>query len=347
MKEKRPAGKTGRTVLTIVGIVLALLLAVLIIGFAYMDKFLNLMDRTPDDSTMSSEEYQEFINSETEETLSQEQLENAIDPDDVIWEIDTQPIVRQEHIINILLIGQDRRPGEVRSRSDTMILCTLNTATCELTLTSFMRDMYVPIPGYGDERINVCYLVGGMKLLNKCLEQNFGVHVDGNIEVDFSGFKKVINLIGGIDIELTEAELAFMQKNGCDVQVGRNHLDGYATLVYARNRWTGDADFGRTDRQRKVINAAIEKCKTLNFFQIKNIIEQALPMVTTDMTNIQLIDYALEILPLMKDLKINTQQIPEFGTFTDAAVEGVGLVLVPNLRANRRILEKYTVMETE
>ncbi len=347
MKERKSAGKARRTVLTIVGILLALLLVVLIMSIAYMDKLLNLMDRTPDDSTMSPEEYQDFLNSSTEETLSQEQGENAIDPDDVIWEIDTRPVERQEHIINILLIGQDRRRGETRSRSDAMILCTLNTATHELTLTSFMRDMYVPIPGYGNERINVCYRVGGMKLLDKCLEQNFGVEVDGNIEVDFAGFQKVINLIGGVDVELTEAEAKYMANRGHDVVPGINHFNGNQALNYARNRWVGNSDFSRTERQRKIIGAAIEKCRSLNFLQIKNVIEQALPMVTTDMTNMELIDYALEVLPLLKDLKINTQQIPADGTFTDEAVEGVGLVLVPNLGANRRILEKYTVMETE
>ena len=347
MKEKKTKRKAGRAILIFICVVLALVLTVMAIAIAYMDKVLNLMGRNPDDSTMSSEEYQEFINSNTEETLSQEQQENAIDPDDVIWDIDTRPLVRQEHVINILLIGQDRRKGEVRSRSDAMILCSLNTATGELTLTSFMRDMYVPIPGYGNERINVCYRVGGMKLLDKCLEQNFGVEVDGNIEVDFAGFQKVINLIGGVDVELTEAEAKYMANRGHDVVPGINHFNGNQALNYARNRWVGNSDFSRTERQRKIISAAIEKCRSLNFFQIKNVIEQALPMVTTDMTNMELIDYALEVLPLLKDLKINTQQIPEFGTFTDAAVEGVGLVLVPNLGANRRILEKYTEMETE
>ncbi len=347
MKEKKTKRKAGRGILIFICVVLALVLTVMAIAIAYMDKVLNLMGRNPDDSTMSSEEYQDFINSNTEETLSQEQQENAIDPDDVIWDIDTRPLVRQEHVINILLIGQDRRKGEDRSRSDAMILCSLNTATGELTLTSFMRDMYVPIPGYGNERINVCYRVGGMKLLDKCLEQNFGVEVDGNIEVDFAGFQKVINLIGGVDVELTEAEAKYMANRGHDVVPGINHFNGNQALNYARNRWVGNSDFSRTERQRKIISAAIEKCRSLNFFQIKNVIEQALPMVTTDMTNMELIDYALEVLPLLKDLKINTQQIPADGTFTDAAVEGVGLVLVPNLGANRRILEEYTVMETE
>ncbi|MFQ9799037.1 MAG: LCP family protein [Clostridia bacterium] len=100
-------------------------------------------------------------------------------------------------MVNILLIGQDRREGEGRQRSDSMILATINKKSQSIYLTSFMRDMYVPIPGYSDNRINAAYAFGGMDLLDDTIETNFGIHIDGNVEVDFSGFKTLIDMMGG------------------------------------------------------------------------------------------------------------------------------------------------------
>ena len=91
------------------------------------------------------------------------------------------------NIKSILLIGQDKREGESRQRSDSMILATLDKDQGTVSLTSFMRDLYVAIPGYSTTRINAAYAYGGMDLLDQTLEENFGVKIDGNVEVDFSG----------------------------------------------------------------------------------------------------------------------------------------------------------------
>ena len=104
--------------------------------------------------------------------------------------IDTN-VLSDDDIKNILIIGQDRREGETgRTRSDTMIICSINTKTNKIYLTSLMRDMYVPIPGYGANRINAAYVFGGMDLLDSVIEQDFGVKIDGNVEVDFDGLSR-------------------------------------------------------------------------------------------------------------------------------------------------------------
>lgn len=92
--------------------------------------------------------------------------------------------MKDKEVINILLIGQDRREGQARQRSDSMILCSINKARKKIILTSIMRDLYVPIPGYSDNRINAAYQFGGMPLLDQVIEESLGVHVDGNVEVD-------------------------------------------------------------------------------------------------------------------------------------------------------------------
>lgn len=335
------SAKTKRILLIIFNVGLAIILALLIAGVAYMESLLNLINKNPDDSTMSAEDYQAFLDSQ-KETMDPNFTGEVIDPDDLDWDINTDEVKNEEHITNIMLIGQDRRPGEGRQRSDVMILCTINTAKKELTLTSFMRDMYVPIPGYYDDRINACYKLGGMKLLGKCMESNFSVYVDGMLEVDFDGFTDVIDTMGGVDIYLTQSEANYMIMNGFSVKAGMNHMNGETALFYARNRSVGNGDFTRTERQRKVISALVDKCKGMSLPQLKKLAEKILPMFTTDLTNREIVAYTSELLPLLKDLKVNTQRIPADGTFKDAWIREMS-VLVPDLAANREILK--TIME--
>ena len=211
--EKEKNTKTRKILLSVLGVILVIVLVLVIAVTAYMERLLNLMNRNPDDSTISSSEYEEFINNQTE-TADPDFTGPTMDPDDIHWDVNTEDVTDEVHIINIMLIGQDRRPGQGRQRSDVMLLCTVNTATKELTMTSFMRDLYVPIPGYADNRMNATYAFGGMKLLSKCMENNFGIHVDGNLEVDFDRFTEVIDLLGGVDMYLTESEAKHMIKQG-------------------------------------------------------------------------------------------------------------------------------------
>ena len=341
------ASGTKRGLLIALSVVLAIVLVALIAVTAYMENMLNLINRNPDDSTMSQEEYEDFINNQTEE--EQDFTGETIDPGDVNLDLNNQPVVDQKHIINIMLIGQDRRPGEGRTRSDVMILCTINKKTKEVTFTSFMRDLYVAIPGYADNRMNATYAFGGMKLLDKCLENNFGVHVDGNIEVDFDGFIDVIDLLGGVDIYLSNSEANHLIRQGHYVTQGMNRLNGKAALAYARNRSIGDGDFSRTERQRKVLDSLFEKCRGMSLAQLKSLMEKALPMITTDMTNRQILDYLTGFVPMLGDMKVNTNRIPADGTYKYASIRGMS-VLVAELEPNRAILNdimERTVRPTE
>ncbi len=328
--------KARRIILIVLSVILTLVIVAVIAGTAYVEKLLNLIQREPDNSIISSEEYQEFIEQQPEENYTGE----TGDPNDVQWETNETPVEKLDHIINIMLVGQDRLPGQGRQRSDSMILCTLNLATKELTMTSFMRDMYVPIPGFKDNKMNASYAFGGMKLLDKVMEESFNVHVDGYIEVDFSGFKNVIDLVGGVDIKLTEAEANFLLNRGFSVTAGVSHLTGSAALAYARNRSIGHSDFTRTQRQRNVMTAVFEKCKNMSLSQLTNLLEEALPMVTTDMTNRQMMSYLAKVVPMLPGLKLNSQRIPADGTYKSVYYSHAGSTLVPDLEANRKLLEK-------
>lgn len=254
----------------------------------------------------------------------------------------------QTGMINILLIGQDRRVGQKKNaRSDAMILCTVNRGTKTVTLTSFMRDMYVQIPGKKGNRINAAYATGGIKLLNECLAQNFGVTVDGNVVVDFAAFMDAIDLVGGVDVELSGKEAAYLNTTTFKDQSrwetglteGINHLDGNRALAYSRIRKISGNDFGRTQRQRKVLAALLEKISKLSLPEIHRLLKNVLGQISTDMTNAQILGYVMQLIPDIKNYQIKTQQIPAEGTYRNATIDGMQ-VLVPDLDKNREILTK-------
>ena len=335
----QPGKKKSRKQKSLIALccVLAVILVVLIAGTAYMERLFGLMNKTPDDGPMSADEYQQFLEDQRKETEEIDPDATVVDPGSILWE-DVDRLEDSEEIINLLLIGQDRRPGEGRQRSDAMILCTINRKTNTLTLTSFMRDMYVQIPGYFDHRINACYQIGGMELLDACLEKNFGIHVDGNLEVDFNGFESIIEAMGGVEIKLTEAEANYINSRcGSELKEGSNLLNGQEALTYSRIRYIGNADFGRTNRQRTVLTALVNKCRDLSLTQLSGLVTSILPMLTTDMKNSQIMGYVLDLFPMLSNLTIETQRIPADGAYYNANIDNMS-VLVPDLVKNRDIL---------
>ena len=334
-----------RVALILLCIFLAIVLVVLIL-VAVTQYYLDLINRNVDDKPMSSEEYEQWLNEQDEEPTG---TAPTIAPEDVTWE--EQHIEQSEDVINILLIGQDRRPGEGRQRSDAMILCTINTKTKTLTMTSFMRDLYVQIPGYNPNKMNACYQIGGMPLLDDCLKTNFGVTVDGNVEVDFGGFMEVIDLIGGVDIELRQSEADYLNSRGnwdvndssagaWNLKAGMNHLTGEQALAYSRIRYVGNGDFERTERQRKVLTALVEQCRNLSVSQLNNLLQKALPLLTTDMSNREIIGYATKVFAVLPDLKVQTQRVPADDTWNYAVISNLDVVYIVDMNTNVEMLRK-------
>ena len=248
-------------------------------------------------------------------------------------------------LLNILLIGQDAREGEDQARSDSMILCTYNKATQELTMTSFLRDLYVPIPGHGSNRINAAYAFGGTSLLKKTIDQNFSVAIDGCIEVDFTHFAEIIDQLGGVEIELRQDEANVINKQtGSNLAEGTHQLDGFQALTYSRIRNLDmDGDVSRTNRQRKLMNAVVDSLREVSIPEVTPLIGKILPMLTTDLSRGQLFLYALEILPHLSDIAIHSQRIPADGTYTDKTIDGMS-VLVADMNAQRQHL-RNTLLE--
>lgn len=303
-------------VLIIICVLLVLVLLVATAAAVILDRFLGKIDRvTGTEPTLSPEKLNALLNP-TETRGESEDNGSAFHSDDITMPTEPAQIIESENTINILLIGQDRRGTSGRSLSDAMILCTFNRETKTLTMTSFLRDTYVQIPGCGNNKLNVAYPVGGMDLLDSTLELNFGVTIDGNVEVDFSQFARIVDMLGGVDIELTPDEVDNLYHDyGFVLQSGVNHLNGEEALGYARIRRLG-MDFGRTNRQRVVLMKLLEKFREVPASQALDTISEILSTVTTDMTDQQILSYAMELLPVLQDVQIVSQSIPVDGSYT-------------------------------
>ena len=252
---------------------------------------------------------------------------------------------QDEDVKNILLIGQDRRPGEGRARSDSMIICSINKETDKITLVSVMRDSYVSIPGYGKNKINAAYAFGGMPLLDRTIEENYGVHIDGNVEVDFDGFVKAMTQVGNLDINLNQAEATYLNGkgdgwngSGWNLHAGKNTMTPEQVLQYARIRYVGRSDWERTERQRTVIMTAFKKVKGSSTGDLIDLYDSICPYVKTDLTNNEILGY-IYTMSTHKMTMNDRAQVPVDGSCSPQTINGAA-VLVPDLPKNRTYLEE-------
>lgn len=326
MEEKKEKKRVGwkRVLLITVCVILALILILTACAGIFVNYLLGKIKRVSpeDEATISSSEVEELLNTDpdvspVDPSESLPSIEDVTIPTEV-----TETEKKPDHVTNILLVGQDRRGSKGRARSDAMILVTFNTKAKTITLTSFMRDAYVRIPGYASHKLNHAYQYGGFSLLNETLKVNFGVEVDGNFEVDFQRFEQLIDLLGGVDVSLNQAEVDYLY-NGYgmrwDLQVGVNHLNGEQALAFARLREI-DSDYQRTARQRKVIMSVLDAYKNQPLDQLLPVLEETLGIVTTNMDNGEIISLALELFPMLASSQVNTMQIPANGTFDQGDV---------------------------
>lgn len=351
--------KKGKKVVSIILIVFAVLLAGGIgFGVWYYNHLLNMLSRpTVDPAPVATEAYVETEALDvTEETIPEE-----TSPEDT-W----PQIVSDENITNIMLVGQAAREGEEHLISDTMILCSINRETKTLTLTSLMRDMRLVWPKYvdtngkphtGHNRINMAYNMGyswtrnkqdSMDVLESIVQYNFGIPVERTIEIDFNMFEFVVNALGGVEIDITEEELAYLQKNYQwmdNLVTGKNKVGGYEALCYARMRKVGHGDYERTERQREVITGLINNLKAMNIMEIHSLFTKILPMITTDLTNKEITNYAFEFIPMLKDLKIQSLRIPFDGNERSVCIEGDYMIEPADLKKTARQLQEAIGMD--
>ena len=335
--EQKKKKKSGCLIFLIV--MLSLLLVALIVvavGMNYIFGRLGHFENPePSDGTIPkmSDEFDVEGNQEGGENFE------TVDASDVVFEtVD----VLEGDMINIMLIGQDRRPGEERARSDSMILVTINQEKNTIQLTSFMRDLYVQIPGYMDNRLNAAYRYGGTDLMNDTFKVNFGLEIDGDVMVDFDEFTEIIEILGGVTLKISGAEAKYMN-NASDnhFKEGTNYFNAEDALTFTRMRYAAGGDYGRTDRQRRVIMAIAESFRDADLITIFNVIDQVLPHIVTNLTDAQIIEYATKGLTILGNGgSMETLRIPQDDAHYNANIRGMA-VLVPNLEACREDLREF------
>lgn len=348
-QKKKKKGGWKRTVLIVICVILLLLLIAIACAAVYVNYLLDKIDiNTEADSRLSASEVESLLETDPDvETIDPTSTETLPHIDDVTFPTEAeQPTYpsKSENVTNILLIGQDRREGEGRQRSDAMILVTFNKDTNDITLTSFMRDSYVQIPGYKPNKLNAAYQYGGFDLLNETLYVNFGVEVDGNAEVDFSGFEDLIDLLGGVDIKLTEAEVELLNYEWKDLKVGVNHLNGEQALDYSRIRYI-DSDYRRAERQRKVLLSLVDAYKNKPITEMVALLDDILPLVKTNMSKSEIVSFVWDLFPMLSSAQFDTLRIPADGTFDQGNVkvrEGLKNWFQYNIdfEANRKLLQE-------
>ncbi|HIU31230.1 MAG TPA: LCP family protein [Candidatus Caccousia avistercoris] len=252
----------------------------------------------------------------------------------------TWSVLSDSKVMNILLIGKDKGDDGKSSRSDTTMLLSIDTENKQLKLVSFLRDMYLEIPTVGKTRFNSAYANGGAALTMQTLENNFRVELDKYVEVDFETFALVIDKMGGIDIDMNAKVAAEGNKNiGSHWTEGVNHLSGEEALYYARIRAT-DSDFGRTGRQRQVVEAMLARFKEMNAIEMNQIVFDLLPNITTNLEDPDIL-YLLSIAPQVLDYEQVTMHVPNDGTFQDLKLPSGAQVLQVDVEENSRLLREF------
>ena len=221
---------------------------------------------------------------------------------------------KMEHgITNILLVGTDGRPGEKNSRSDAMMILTVDGKNKSLKLTSLARDTYVETKNNGKIKLTESYAYGGINLLTQTIEENFQLDIQNYAIVDFYSFMDIIDTLGGITVEVRENEIKELNKfipetynwnennNKEPIKyienAGEQKLNGYQALSFSRIR-KNDSAFERDRRQRLVIEGLIKGVKDLSISKYPQLLNTILPYVKTNMKPTQIIGLATNILSI-------------------------------------------------
>ncbi|MDD5953562.1 MAG: LCP family protein [Oscillospiraceae bacterium] len=243
-------------------------------------------------------------------------------------------------IMNIMLLSLDNYQQGDNGRTDSMMMVSIDNRNQKLKLTSFMRDMYVSIPGYGFNKLNAAYAFGGPSLTMATIENNFRVDVDRYVIIDYKKFVEIIDTIGGIDLEITADEAQIINEESKEDQklalsAGKVHMTGKQARMYARIRKIDD-DFERTNRQRKVVTAVVEKMKKTDLVTLTGYLSKILTMITTDMSKDEVLGLISNIMTYL-GYEVESYRLPIDGHYFDATVDIGGLpamILVPYLQEN-------------
>lgn len=271
--------------------------------------------------------------------------------------INTSNYKEVKGITNILLVGIDARNLDEPSRSDSMMILTIDDKNKSLKLTSLARDTYVDIPGHSNEKLTHAFAYGGINLLLETIETNFEVDLNNYAIVNFFSFVEIIDAIGGIDIDVQQSEIKELNTyitNGQSIDKvatgkkvelvtspGVQKLNGYQALAYARIRYN-DTAFGRDNRQRQIIESTLKEMTKVSPLKYPSILDSLLPHIKTNMNPTTMLRLATTVLSIGNfDIKQLEFPVPYEPYSTGGIIDGKGWVLQFDEDLNLPILDDF------
>ena len=292
---------------------------------------------------------------------------NADSTSDDIFDksLSNDELLEDSKVLNVMLFGEDNARGEKFGRSDSMIMLSIDNRHKKLKMTSFQRDSYVYVDGYGYDKLTNAYAYGGPKLTIQTIESNFGVKVDRYAVVDYASFIDIIDVLGGIDLELTKDEIDYInyqlyKNKQSDTRTtitdapGMVHLTGQQALWYARNRGldsseeeigiAGD-DWDRTSRQRKLLETMFNDMKSADLTQIVSIVGKVGPLVTTNIKKDE-ITALVSHSPTYLTYSVEQYTVPQEGQWYYMNDTPVGSVIAfSDLEVQRKLFAEFIYEE--
>ena len=294
------------------------------------------------------------------------EVDTSIDPDALDMNTNLP-----DNVINILLVGIDTRDTSLTSglqQGDVQIILSINKDTGSIKLTSLLRDMYVTIPGYKNmNRINVSYARGGGQLAMRTVNKNFEMNIQNYVTINFYGLASIIDAIGGIDIDLTKTEAGAIntylrkhppkydntdgsQRVALEKKDGVQHLDGVQAVMYARLRKI-DNDFGRTARQRHLLELLLEKVmQDMSLDKMMTLIETCVPYVTTNMNPSTMVELGMTVLSsdIISRAKsgeelLEQHRVPMDGCYSYKDINGASVIYLStnNMKKNVQSIHEF------
>lgn len=259
----------------------------------------------------------------------------------------------ESEVFNILLVGVDARDYEENSRSDTIILASYNRTKHSVKLVSFLRDTYVNIPSKGWNKLNSATSFGGVGMLINTLNENFNLDIQHYVQIKFDDFKRVIDLMGGLDVELTDAEIRYINKklhiedndydNDITAKAGVVHLNGTQTLWHCRNRSIGNSDFTRTDRQREVLGLLLDKTLDLSASQMSALVYSMKDYVELNVPLNLILSLSKDAI-IANELTVESYRVPFDGEFAFATKGGASVL---TLDMKDTVVKLFDILELE
>lgn len=266
-------------------------------------------------------------------------------------EVKGEKISHGTDIINIAFFGVDRRYKNEPSRSDSIMILTIDELHKKIKMSSIMRDTYVDIKEHGKTKINHAYAYGGPLLAIRTINENFNLDIKNYVTVDFFNLESIIDALGGVSINVRADEINFVNSYMREVanlekqpfravtSTGIQNLDGKQAVAYSRIRYTAGGDYVRTERQRTVLSALLVKVQVIGKLEFPYIVAKLLPYTQTSISSMDIIKLGSTV--FASGIKTLDQERFPLDGYSKGQTIGKVWYLVPDINATRLQMQQY------